>query len=229
MASPMIFYSPELYQDPYGAKQHLIIDASPYPHHLQMHPHPAGFLQTPSFVPQTPPKKRKLNDDISFVEISRNELLTMTSRELEAQIAHLSAIRSLTSAEQREIKRQRRLIKNREYAQTSRVKKKQFIEELRIENKLLKDRIKMLEQENHFLRFGGASGSSANSPINSNSGSPIIETTDETMSYPTQEQLFISPSPGSSGLSDSEGTLSPRSCSAEDVFECDSDLDQLLW
>jgi len=138
----------------------------------------------------------------------------------------LSSIRSLTSAEQREIKRQRRLIKNREYAQTSRVKKKQFIEELRIENKLLKDRIKMLEQENHFLRFGGSGG---NSPTLSAASSPILETTDETMSYPTQEQLFIQTSPGSSALSDSEGTLSPRSCSAEDVFDCDSDLDQLLW
>jgi len=102
-------------------------------------------------------KKRKTReDDVSFVELPRDQLLTMSSVQLEDNIRSLTAVRSLTSAEQREIKRQRRLIKNREYAQTSRVKKKQFVEELRQENDLLKDRLRILEEENHFLRFGGS-------------------------------------------------------------------------
>jgi hypothetical protein len=118
-----------------------------------------SFLQPPTQVlgGQSNLKKRKLqNDDITYVELPRDALLTMSSRELEESIARLTSVRGLTSAEQREVKRQRRLIKNREYAQTSRVKKKQFVEELRHENKLLKERILRLEQENHFLRFGGS-------------------------------------------------------------------------
>ena len=84
-------------------------------------------------------------EDVAFVALSREELLEISSRELEERTKKLMAIRPLTAAEQREIKRQRRLIKNREYAQASRAKKKGNMSEINY-------RLQSLEDENEELK-----------------------------------------------------------------------------
>lgn len=84
-------------------------------------------------------------EDVSFVTLSREELLEISSRELEDRTKKLIAIRPLTASEQREIKRQRRLIKNREYAQASRAKKKGNMSEIN-------HRMQSLEDENEELK-----------------------------------------------------------------------------
>jgi len=218
--------------------------------HAKMHP-----LHMPLLVPnhnytintmpynngqQSPPKKRKLaEEDISFVEIPRADLLTMTSKELEAQIKRLTALRSLTSAEQREIKRQRRLIKNREYAQTSRVKKKQFVEELRIENKILRDRIQALEQENYILRFGGSAPQNAQFPQQSHSqfdqlsSAPFVQH-QQGMMPPNQSHsptgYFVSSPSSPDSTSPSRSLPNSTEHSSEDVFSYeDSEIDHLFF
>jgi len=120
-----------------------------------------------------PRKKRKRNDDeetgtsdVSFVKLSRDQLLVMSSYELEERVKYLQQQRPLSTAENEEIKRQRKLIKNREYAQTSRLKKRETLSTLKgqlgevsLENEILKtqvnhlnQRVQYLEQENNQLR-----------------------------------------------------------------------------
>eukprot|EP01125_Pyxidicula_operculata_P002701 TRINITY_DN1254_c0_g2_i3.p1 TRINITY_DN1254_c0_g2~~TRINITY_DN1254_c0_g2_i3.p1 ORF type:complete len:405 (-),score=88.46 TRINITY_DN1254_c0_g2_i3:65-1279(-) len=145
----------------------------------------------PTLMPQTEPsslpteksgkrsaKKRKrgvdedvsmgvpVKEDVSFVEISRDELLKISSVELEERVLILKKQRPFTEAEQREIQRQRKLVKNREYAITSRQKKKQVIKslneqyiDLKVENEQLKGqvttlnhKVQLLEQENVHLK-----------------------------------------------------------------------------
>jgi hypothetical protein len=77
---------------------------------------------------------------------------TLTLLTPPGHIQQRAAIRGFTEAEQREIKRQRRLVKNREYAQNSRIKKKQYVEELKQENEILKDQVRKLTEENEKLR-----------------------------------------------------------------------------
>lgn len=114
----------------------------------------------------TPPvrKKRKRceleNDkDISMVKLKREQLLKVSSTEFERFIAKLNLGRELSKYEEKEIKRQRRLIKNREYAQEARKKKKQYlkdmeskVEELTEENAELNEKIEVLESEVEYLR-----------------------------------------------------------------------------
>jgi len=64
------------------------------------------------------------------LELSRDELLNMTSESLEQYAQRLAATRPLTVEEQKKFKRQRRLIKNRESAQLSRMRKKAYVDEL---------------------------------------------------------------------------------------------------
>lgn len=64
------------------------------------------------------------------LDLSRDELLNMTSESLEAYAQRLAAQRPLTCEEQKRFKRQRRLIKNRESAQLSRLRKKAYVDEL---------------------------------------------------------------------------------------------------
>ena len=52
-------------------------------------------------------------------------------------IKNIEQQRPLTQVEQREVKRQRRQLKNREYAQNSRSKKKQMLEKCQEENEIL--------------------------------------------------------------------------------------------
>jgi len=107
---------------------------------------------------------RLLDDDseVARVRLTRDDLLKVTSEELENFAATAASERPLTVEENREIKRQRRLIKNREYAQMSRGKKKVYMQELeskfndienenfelKSQNDQLTHRIAELEQEN---------------------------------------------------------------------------------
>lgn len=96
-------------------------------------------------------KKRGRNEtgdssDVSRVRLSREDLLRVSSKELEDFAARCAAEKPLSAEEVREIKRQRRLIKNREYAQASRVKKKDHLKEIEA-------RFNDLEEENYNLKL----------------------------------------------------------------------------
>eukprot|EP01129_Flabellula_baltica_P003376 TRINITY_DN1314_c0_g1_i1.p1 TRINITY_DN1314_c0_g1~~TRINITY_DN1314_c0_g1_i1.p1 ORF type:complete len:423 (-),score=103.62 TRINITY_DN1314_c0_g1_i1:105-1373(-) len=109
-------------------------------------------------------KKRRVSEledgeDISKVKLSREQLLKVTSEEFEEFVNRLNFGRELSKTEEKEIKRQRRLIKNREYAQEARKKKKQYVNEmegrvneLTDENDQLKARVEELEMEVGMLR-----------------------------------------------------------------------------
>jgi len=73
------------------------------------------------------------------LELSRDELLNMTSDALEEHAKRLASQRALTPEEQKRFKRQRRLIKNRESAQLSRMRKKAYVDELERQISDLKD------------------------------------------------------------------------------------------
>jgi len=97
-------------------------------------------------------RKRKNDDDVAGVTLPRDDLLSMTSEDFEEYIRKIKDARTLSSTEQTEIKRQRRLIKNRESAQSSRNKKRQFIttlkgqlQQLQEENLELKGKVKALD------------------------------------------------------------------------------------
>jgi len=100
--------------------------------------------------------KRKRDEsgvnDITTVQLSREELLTISSTDLEARISSITSQRKLTSVELKEIKRQRRLVKNREYAQQSRVKKKIHVQDLEKQVNVLSDENKKLQEENYALQ-----------------------------------------------------------------------------
>jgi len=77
--------------------------------------------------------------------LTREQLLNFSSKDLEEYVQRLQATRKLTTEEQKELKRQRRIIKNREYAQLSRKKKKGYVSELEV-------RVQELEKENQELK-----------------------------------------------------------------------------
>jgi hypothetical protein len=98
-------------------------------------------------------------DGHSSLFFTRAELLKMSCEELEERVTAVERIRSLTEKEKKEIKRQRRMIKNRESAYASRVRKKQLVEnmeeamnKIQAENRELKQRVRDLELENQNLR-----------------------------------------------------------------------------
>jgi hypothetical protein len=114
---------------------------------------------------EKPSKKRSRTNSTAtkkekFTVLSPDDLLKLDSKEIEEYIKTLSSKRSLAPSEEKELKRIRRLIKNREYAQSSRNKKKQYMEEM--EKKLsdmaqgsaaLEKRVKELELENRTLKI----------------------------------------------------------------------------
>eukprot|EP01094_Clydonella_sp_ATCC50884_P011040 TRINITY_DN2083_c0_g2_i1.p1 TRINITY_DN2083_c0_g2~~TRINITY_DN2083_c0_g2_i1.p1 ORF type:complete len:445 (+),score=141.74 TRINITY_DN2083_c0_g2_i1:57-1337(+) len=85
-------------------------------------------------APPSPKRKRKNKRNFSTMEASaelcREELRNMTSKELQEYSDKLAALRPLSKGEERALKRQRRLVKNRESAQLSRARKKMYVEEL---------------------------------------------------------------------------------------------------
>jgi hypothetical protein len=92
-------------------------------------------------------------------KLSREELLNLSSKKFEEYVRRLMAKRDLTSEERKELKRQRRLIKNRESAQASRQRKKNYMETLEqqvatlnSENNRLREHITALGTENKNLK-----------------------------------------------------------------------------
>lgn len=115
---------------------------------------------------QEPPKKRGRkrqrideNADISAVKLTTEELLHISSEEVDELIQKRVCGRSLTLAEQKEIQKQKRRIKNRESAFAHRRRKKsetelvhQELQKLRQENaKLVSENLKM-KTENYELK-----------------------------------------------------------------------------
>lgn len=108
------------------------------------------------------------------VSLSRDQLLALSSKDLEEYIETVSKQRSLSAEELRELRRQRRIIKNREYAQQSRKKKKNQYEELEGTIDQLTQENEELRRENQELRNQIASLRSfykiPDSPIPTNTG-----------------------------------------------------------
>jgi len=144
---------------------------------------------TPSFTPSPPAspespsrpprgKRRKLDVDREVVsytppstppyvtsngqprlDLTREELLALTSDQFEGLVAQVRLGRDLTPSEKREVKKQRRLIKNRESAHASRQRKKDYVSELEKkladmakENLLLTQAMEAVKKENSMLR-----------------------------------------------------------------------------
>jgi hypothetical protein len=98
-------------------------------------------------------------EDVTRVKFVREDLLKFSSQEYDDYIKNISLKRPLTEREHKVSKKQRRLIKNREYAQISRNKKKTEysqlstqIDQLNQYNSELMDRVNQLESENKRLK-----------------------------------------------------------------------------
>lgn len=119
---------------------------------------------------RTPPHTQKLKESSDspvdnnkkhalFASVSREELLRFTSEDLEAYVKSITATRALTPSEHKEIKKQRRLIRNRESAQQSRKRKKDKVGDLEVQvaelqgiNQERKAKLDDLEAENVILK-----------------------------------------------------------------------------
>lgn len=76
--------------------------------------------------------------------LSRDELLKLSSKTLDNYTSSVTQGRNLSADEERQLKKQRRLVKNRESAQLSRLRKKMYIEEL-------EKKVNALTQDNEHL------------------------------------------------------------------------------
>jgi len=120
--------------------------------------HPA---QTLAIIPPNLSNTPAINeeDDTSRVRLAREDLLRYSSSDYDDYIRKVTTKRPLSEKEHRESKKQRRLIKNREYAQISRNKKKteyvqlsSQIDQLTLQNNELNERVHQLETENNALK-----------------------------------------------------------------------------
>lgn len=101
----------------------------------------------------------KASSNNSSAALSREDLLKLSTKSLETYAHSLGSNRSFSEEEERQLKRQRRLIKNRESAQLSRQRKRLYIEELEkkvtaltTENNELIKQVAILTTENASLR-----------------------------------------------------------------------------
>ncbi len=83
---------------------------------------------------------------VDSVTLDRDVLLTISSADFDSLVAGISERRRLSEAEQKEVRRQKRLIKNRESAALSRNRKKQALETLEEENTKLRDELSLMRQ-----------------------------------------------------------------------------------
>jgi len=108
--------------------------------------------------PPSPPSLPVLSGEPRLA-LTRDELLHFTSAQYEGLIAQVRSVRDLTPAEKRDIKNQRRLIKNRESAHASRQRKKDYVQELEKkladlaqDNERLMRTVTSVQNENNLLR-----------------------------------------------------------------------------
>jgi len=135
--------------------------ASPFPAAYETHlvNPPTTSKQSVSVIPlKSPPPPVNSQPEIS-INFSREELLQISSDDYEEHVRQLSALRPLSSSERNMIKRQRRLIKNRESAQASRQRKKDYVGDLEKKvgdlfssNAKLKEEYSSLTAENRQLK-----------------------------------------------------------------------------
>lgn len=118
--------------------------------------------------PSQPEKKKRgrkkrakieCQGDVSSVALPREKLLVLSSNELDQVAEKFKSERPLTPQEAEELRRQRRLIKNRESAAQSRQRKKDLMEQLQQkldevqqENTSLKQLVQDLQKENACLK-----------------------------------------------------------------------------
>eukprot|EP01116_Phalansterium_solitarium_P021421 TRINITY_DN6652_c0_g1_i5.p1 TRINITY_DN6652_c0_g1~~TRINITY_DN6652_c0_g1_i5.p1 ORF type:complete len:318 (-),score=54.00 TRINITY_DN6652_c0_g1_i5:319-1272(-) len=87
-----------------------------------------------------PSRKRSSASRSDSLCFTKDELLELTADTLDEVAANIKHQRPLTAGEQRQLKRQKRLIKNRESAQLSRMRKKVYIDELETKVRTLTQR-----------------------------------------------------------------------------------------
>jgi len=102
-------------------------------------------------------------------QITREQLLNLSSQELDDYVVDIQKNRNLTPEEEKQLKKQRRLIKNRESAQLSRLRKKMYVEELEKKIKDLEDDKKRLEEKVTELTEIINNGNMSNNTFNNNS------------------------------------------------------------
>jgi hypothetical protein len=158
---------------------HNLPPSPPQHHHQQHHTHHPHHPHHPQQVPQIikeedgakKNRKRKkspisstgitkrIKNERDSITLTREELLSFTSDQFEQFVSQVTEVRELSQSEKNELKRQRRLIKNRESAQASRQRKKSHIDDLErrvkdlaSENIVLKDKVSSLDNENVNLK-----------------------------------------------------------------------------
>ncbi|KAF2072701.1 hypothetical protein CYY_005981 [Polysphondylium violaceum] len=98
--------------------------------------------------------------DISGVTVlNKDQVLKLTSKEIEEYVSKLKLNHALTAAEEKELKKQRRLVKNREYASQSRSRRKVYVENIEqklqksnTDNNSIKTQLQMMKEENKALK-----------------------------------------------------------------------------
>jgi uncharacterized protein YlxW (UPF0749 family) len=88
---------------------------------------------------------------VSAVILTRDQLLKFSSKDLDNFARSVASHRPLTSTEEKELKRQRRLIKNRESAQASRERKRVFVDDLQEKIDELEAKLSQRDEEIHIL------------------------------------------------------------------------------
>eukprot|EP00727_Mastigamoeba_balamuthi_P006814 m51a1_g2753 putative basic-leucine zipper transcription factor (601) ;mRNA; f:964113-966325 len=115
----------------------------------------AALAPASMITPCAPEKKRrgkrKRDDEAADpaalrVRLPRDTLLRMSSSEVQNYMHQLSEERTLTAPEERELKRLKRLVKNRESAQLSRQRKRDYVDKLEIA-------IRELSAEHHNTKY----------------------------------------------------------------------------
>jgi len=191
---------------------------------------PAMTGMTGMTVPSAPITgvKRK-HDDVARVILSRENSLKYSSQDYETYINTISVEEPLSPAELREMKRQRRLIKNREYAQTSRNKKKeqfellsQHIYQLSDVNSKLSEQVMYLEEENGRLRDENRRLQELQLLQNYNPTTPT-NTTTTVVTSPSEtdvlDSAFSSDEEPSTGDQTQSYALSGMSCAFNSIFD----------